>query len=224
MQGWTGCSNLSASQSTTLVVSRDNTSYTVTKLADGNCWMTENLRLDLSNSTITSADTNNPTAGFLSLVSTPQTDADDWNDDPDQILYLTEDGDHGAHSHYSNEYGTYYNWYTATAGNGTYDKTSGNTSGDICPSGWHLPEKDEYDDLITDSGATILNSSPNNFVLSGYVNLDVTSSLDEGANGYYWTSTADGIYDAHALSVDGTGSGTYNNSKYEGLTGRCLTD
>ena len=37
-------------------------------------------------------------------------------------------------------YGNYYNWYSATAGHGTYSKSSGNVSGDICPAGWHLPK------------------------------------------------------------------------------------
>ena len=37
-------------------------------------------------------------------------------------------------------YGNYYNWYSATAGRGTYS-TGANvtTAGDLCPTGWHLP-------------------------------------------------------------------------------------
>ena len=38
---------------------RDGNVYTIAKLADGNCWMTENLRLD-NTATITTANTNNP--------------------------------------------------------------------------------------------------------------------------------------------------------------------
>ena len=37
-------------------------------------------------------------------------------------------------------YGNYYNWYSATAGHGTYSTVAGvTTTGDICPAGWHLP-------------------------------------------------------------------------------------
>ena len=36
-------------------------------------------------------------------------------------------------------YGNYYNWYSATAGNGNYSKSSGNTAGDLCPTGWRVP-------------------------------------------------------------------------------------
>lgn len=38
-------------------------------------------------------------------------------------------------------YGNYYNWYSATAGNGTYSFNTNNNSvgGDLCPAGWKLP-------------------------------------------------------------------------------------
>ncbi len=38
-------------------------------------------------------------------------------------------------------YGNYYNWYSATAGNGTYGFSTNNNSvgGDLCPAGWKLP-------------------------------------------------------------------------------------
>ena len=39
-------------------------------------------------------------------------------------------------------YGNYYNWYSATAGRGTYGFSTNNnsTAGDLCPSGWRLPK------------------------------------------------------------------------------------
>ena len=63
LQGWTGCSGLTQapapstgnratlSSMTALTDQRDGNTYTVAKLADGNCWMTENLRLDAENTT-----------------------------------------------------------------------------------------------------------------------------------------------------------------------------
>ncbi|MDO4746985.1 MAG: FISUMP domain-containing protein [Candidatus Saccharibacteria bacterium] len=37
-------------------------------------------------------------------------------------------------------YGNYYNWYSATAGYGTYSWNTGEpTEGDLCPTGWRLP-------------------------------------------------------------------------------------
>ena len=60
MQGWTGCSGMTAAtydsgtgkvssslaNITALIDTRDNNVYAVAKLADGNCWMIENLRIN----------------------------------------------------------------------------------------------------------------------------------------------------------------------------------
>jgi len=45
LQGWTGCSALQQGSVTALTDQRDNNTYAVARLADGNCWMIENLRL-----------------------------------------------------------------------------------------------------------------------------------------------------------------------------------
>ena len=50
MQNWSGCSNMNIGDVTALKDTRDNDVYAVAKLADGNCWMIENLRLDAENS------------------------------------------------------------------------------------------------------------------------------------------------------------------------------
>ena len=46
LQGWTGCASLASGAVTALKDTRDNDVYAVAKLADGKCWMIENLRLD----------------------------------------------------------------------------------------------------------------------------------------------------------------------------------
>lgn len=46
MQNWTGCNSLTSGSVTALTDQRDNDTYAVAKLTDGNCWMIENLRLD----------------------------------------------------------------------------------------------------------------------------------------------------------------------------------
>ncbi|MDO4747162.1 MAG: InlB B-repeat-containing protein [Candidatus Saccharibacteria bacterium] len=46
IQNWTGCSSLASGAVTALTDQRDNETYAVAKLADGNCWMIENLRLE----------------------------------------------------------------------------------------------------------------------------------------------------------------------------------
>ena len=84
LQNWQGCSSLTATTYdnttgtlsigkntvTALTDSRDSNIYTVARLADGNCWMTENLRIDNSatnestTSEFTIANTNNPSLPF----------------------------------------------------------------------------------------------------------------------------------------------------------------
>ena len=50
MQGWTGCSSMNEGDVIALKDLRDNDVYAVAKLADGKCWMIENLRLDSEDS------------------------------------------------------------------------------------------------------------------------------------------------------------------------------
>ena len=46
IQGWTGCNSLASGAVTALTDQRDNETYAIAKLADGKCWMIENLRLE----------------------------------------------------------------------------------------------------------------------------------------------------------------------------------
>ncbi len=46
LQDWTNCNTMSVGAVTALTDKRDNDTYAVAKLADGRCWMIENLRLD----------------------------------------------------------------------------------------------------------------------------------------------------------------------------------
>ena len=154
MQNWTGCSSMSIGEITALTDTRDNNVYSVAKLADGKCWMTENLRLDHT-PTLTANNTFNPklplidsngtsTSNHLSAPISPYTTA--WctagNANCINKSMLATDNTtnltaSAAHSLYS--YGNIYNWYSATAGRG-YDITSGEAGGDICPKGWRMPK------------------------------------------------------------------------------------
>ena len=138
-------------------------------------------------------------------------------------------------------YGNYYNWYSATAGNGTYNKSSGNVSGDICPAGWHLPTgKDASGDFgvldVAMGGTGAYQSGdagtaqsakwrtyPNNFVYSGGVN---GSSVDDrGSSGLYWSSSANSSNGAYYLIFGSSyvGPGTDRNLKYVGRMVRCVS-
>ncbi len=179
-QGWTGCSSLTTApidgtratlaSMTALTDTRDGNVYTVARLADGKCWMTENLRLDDS-ATLTTTNTNNPLHDTNNIV-TLKTDyangtienhlaasnSGTWCNSNsaaciDQTMLNTNNtriSDSSLNPSYSANdaaskwygYGNYYNWYSATAGNGTYSFSTNNNSvtGDLCPAGWHLPK------------------------------------------------------------------------------------
>ena len=198
---------------------RDNNTYAIAKLADGKCWMIENLRLadkDSNNNYIelSATNTNNPslpltnvyssstTSNHLSVSTNPTSTA--WCMDSDSaacvdqsMLYTGNTTDRGTNpATYANtySYGNYYNWYSATAGSGTYSMSSGNTAGDLCPKGWTLPTSGSTDKdfatLYTNLSSTPANirNYPNNFLYSGYI---YGSSVERrGEYGNYWSKSA----------------------------------
>ena len=159
-----------------LTDTRDNQTYAIAKLADDNCWMIENLRLD-NTATLTLANTNNPlndgtnatlkhnytdtqTYNSLSATSSVAYNADTAPDGwcqansaaCDDQSRLRTDNTANRVSYASGatmstdanlySYGNYYNWYSATAGRGTYGFSTNNnsTAGDLCPTNWRLPK------------------------------------------------------------------------------------
>ena len=148
--------------------SRDGKKYWITKLADGNIWMTQNLDLELDvNRVYTPADTD-VSANWQPVRSTIDftgTSVSGWtNNDytphsasPGEVYYYTSSTtandsqytslsacqaahpDCSAHHHVGN----YYNWSAAVASNDTNTtelKTLFNNAPDsICPAGWRLP-------------------------------------------------------------------------------------
>ena len=156
LQDWNGCDSMNEGDVTALTDTRDGNTYAVAKYADGKCWMMENLRLDFSDSNvvINNDNTNKPTDSFMTAVNNHPASSNSFCNGSsracvDRVLYNTNninrnltpsyDDNNSSSSWYS--YGVYYNYYSATAGNGGFDVTmSGVTvSGDICPAGWRLP-------------------------------------------------------------------------------------
>ena len=131
----------------TLIDIRDNKTYTVAKLADGNCWMAQNLDLqkeDLVVASLDSANTDNPAEGF-ELPDSQTSGDEDWMDwgHPEEAINTAHVYDLGNSNVEYERYGNYYNWYTATAGTGTYNIGDSDGTyravGSICPTGWRLP-------------------------------------------------------------------------------------
>ena len=191
----------------TLTDTRDNNTYTVSKLADGKCWMTQNLRI--INKTITPADSD-----VISNYTIPASSISGF-----------DSGAYEASNVYLDSDGGLYKWYTATAGTGTYYMS--NTTVSICPKGWRLPtggNSGEFQTLYNNyPSSSALRSDPVNLTLSG--NVYNSSHFDQGSNGRYWSSTArssDGVY-AHDLYLNAsTVYPTYYDGKNLGSSVRCI--
>lgn len=246
MQTFSGtrCSAMSVGEALALTDERDSNTYTVTKLADGHCWMTENLRLKPSAVTFTPANTNNPTTAFINDAPLSQDSTTLCNDDDsaciDTIRFnanninrnLTASPNSNDDSSSWYGYGVMYSWYAATAGRGDYAMASGNVTGDICPAGWRLPtggENGEFVDLVnlmTGNNDSATNNNmlkfPNNFTYSGDYNHNISGG--RGSYGRFWSATPNGQINAYRLGVAASHGVTPANSwnKWDAFAVRCI--
>jgi uncharacterized protein (TIGR02145 family) len=136
--------------------------------------------------------------------------------------------------------GYLYNWYTATAGSGSYANTSGDMAQSICPAGWRLPSAgtgtaNEFSVL---NGAMLNGGSPSTantaatrpnwrdkgpfegstagYYYSGFINT--------GHYGYYWSSSAASTTTVLILNFNYSTLYPGNNAygKNYGLSVRCV--
>ena len=197
---------------------RDNKYYLVSKLADGNCWMSQSLALDLTkNVAIVASTTSGGTTSATPNYTTQTTTGTKWAQaDNNWRSYHPQ----APESYYKSGFtmssqptgsgdtylwesaGNYYNWYAATAGTGSSTMTSSDASASICPKGWRLPPNTgtkSYENLIATTyglaGGTVadyatLRAAPLNFNASGGYYYDVGYMKNQGSGGIYWASTA----------------------------------
>ena len=194
----------------TLTDTRDNNTYTVSKLADGKCWMTQNLRI--AGKTITPADSN-VTANYTIPASSNSIYSFIYHFDTSEA--------------YVNSYGGFYNWYTATAGTGTRSMYSGNATASICPKGWRLPTgggSGEFQTLYNNyPSSSALRSNPVNLTLSGGVGGG--SHNDRDSHGRYWSSTVHSNNYAYYMHLETSNAyPTDHVSNGNGFSVRCIAD
>ena len=196
LQNWTGCSTMEQGQMIALTDNRDGNVYTVAKLADNNCWMTENLRLD-SRAAITAENTDHPAKDFQlpgsndrwcwegteECIDRPYINTNNTNiggkNSLNQFLISTPgyirdfrniDPYESIGSNGDNyswyAYGNYYNWNAATAGTGTYDIDAS------------IEEKTEATGSICPIGWRLPKGDSSN---GGFINLDIQMGGNGGA-------------------------------------------
>ena len=221
---------------------RDNTAYHIQKLADGKCWMLDNLALDLTNSTVLNnmtATNTNASATALNYLKNGGAGNNDkyassgvasWTGSsyPNPLVNMsykdTIPSNAPENSIGYNKVGGYYNFCAASAGSYCYGGTSsGDSTEDICPVGWKIPSRTEYETVISSYSSdydTI--RSALSLPLSGY------NDTKRGSIGVIWTSTltgpmggtmADLWYDNSNKSIS-PGS---QDQRYYGFAVRCIT-
>ena len=148
-----------------LIDNRDNKEYFVAKLADGKCWMTQNLDLDLSTAKTLTASNTDISANWTPVRSTIATsNLASWDDsytspysyDPGDTYYYTSNSNsddikytslsactgagHTADDCKHYHVGNYYNFSAAIASNNSSNLTSQyqDAPNSICPKGWRL--------------------------------------------------------------------------------------
>ena len=162
------CTAVAEGQVGQVIDTRDETVYHIGKLADGRCWLLDNLALDLASSTVlngmneSNTHASNTTLNYLKGTTTrdPSTDPDgqyatagvsNWTSSYSYSVPLVNLTDKDVvptdATSTAGQYkvGGYYNYCAASAGsycygNGTSEGTSsGNAAEDICPKGWRMP-------------------------------------------------------------------------------------
>ena len=204
--------------------------YTVSKLADGNCWMTSNLKLGLSTSQAIEVVTNS-TGEAKSTKWTPTGSGGTSNASTPMNGNTICTGSGVSRK-------CWYSWYAATAGSGTSGQTNTDATDSICPAGWRLPSNyttstaKSYSALtnayfgFTDNQSrndvTALEANPMLFTRAGFYS---SGSLSySGSFGYYWSATAySSSSDAYNFVYYTSYTyPQYNAYKYLGFSVRCL--
>ena len=213
-------SAMTTNQVTTLTDSRDGQKYAVTKLADGNVWMTQNLRLGYN--------ANNPNTSTISL------DPSDSNVTVARTITTYDAATYGSnycygqstsgsavnyacvHSSSNMNYGVYYNYVATTAGTITGTSNTTNASESICPAGWRLPTKAEFSGIT--SYVDVF--SP---VAAGYV---LRGSISATTDGIYYSSTADNQNERSFLRYYSSNNTAEVSSvyRYASNSVRCIKD
>ena len=200
--------------------------YTVSKLADNNCWMTKNLNLGRTSGgpngdgtiTLTSDDTDLAADTTFTL---PAADVTNYTSTTNLAkVRLTNNSS-------TTDNGGYYSW-AASVANTTSTSTSFATS--ICPRKWDLPSYTMYTNLKTKAGYNTSNpttNAPSSFLINGgFTNGDTfyqTSYSHFWTNNSYSETRAYGVrVNNTTISSSSTTGTTYGGNKYYRKNIRCV--
>ena len=207
-----------------LVDNRDNRTYQIAKLKDGNIWMAENLDLGRTPLTNDLTSENSNLASTITAATFNSWKTTNIGYGFDNGRYMLLDGtDQGS----GTPYATLYDYYALTGGTVSGSSFNGIAEYDICPAGWRLPDGVDHREHktlysyynsaqlirapIADGGAA--------FALSGVAS---GSAYGSESQGYYWTTSNTGWSNMKIFDVR---TSTVSFSGYErdhGASARCI--
>ena len=109
----------------------------------------------------------------------------------------------------------------------------------VCPSGWHLPSKEDFKSLLDKVGSSDEERSANlrapswaegedkygfSALPAGYYLSDSEEFIHLGGRAYFWSSTEDDEDYAYNLNINDSSAGVHYYSKDLGNSVRCLKD
>ncbi len=256
MQNWTGCSSLNVGDVIALTDTRTDTinlnpTYAVAKLADGKCWMIENLRYAGAGASIDTWDEwgrdsqsytkkqyNYSNISLPDEYSAPISGLESY---VDSSGYGLRSEDETGHRWYG--YGAYYSWAAAMDTTTAYGEGEVNAGSGICPAGWRVPTADKNNsesdfiklhsaligDIPETAGFTITNkykSFPNNIVMAG---LWDGNAYQRGYSTKYWSSYSEATNVAQTLECSPMFSNrgcrvSLGGGKAYGMSVRCVSN
>lgn len=202
--------------------SGDDGDYTV-RYINGQCWMTQNLRI---RGTISAADSNFTGSDFNVSQYDLQT-----NGSSECYGYGSGNANNYAGLTHvcsknttTKSTGAWYNYCAASAGTVCFNSDSSNVVNDICPSGWHLPTGPN---ATSGSDFNILLSSSTYAAAFGGVGggYYYNGSINYATYGYWWSATANGEATRFYLDYSGSNNslvGNRSTNRYIGLFARCV--
>ncbi|MBR3052021.1 hypothetical protein IKG60_00135 [Candidatus Saccharibacteria bacterium] len=139
----TTCSAMSVGDTIDLDDARDGKDYTIAKLADGKCWMVDNL--NLAGGTKLDSEKSDVPAGYTQsnpYFTLPASSTEGFSDNT--VAYVYNSNNNTTKCTSTRSCNSYYSWLTATAGGKNADGESitgdgYNATYSICPKGWKLP-------------------------------------------------------------------------------------
>jgi uncharacterized protein (TIGR02145 family) len=239
------CGDMSLYSSLKLRDDRGDSSqyYRIRKMPDDHCWMIDNLKLGLTGGAILTQSNSNVTTS-TPIPPTPPNIVNDasWSwADPSSTDSCASGMMIDPASVVGCDY--LYNWYTATAGTGTYSIATGDATGSICPAGWRLPKDDGtdgvsnefavlsvkmYDVNATPGGTNALDTQyVKNWLPTGYFSASFSGNFwgvfgSPGLSGVYWSSSASSGDLAWYFGITSALISNNQGLKPNGLSVRCI--